>query len=358
MDDNLNDHIEENAPLMVSRSPSPENHLNEKKIESEKKEVEINSLTKDGFGNIKIISETRRESVSYNVIKDEVKHSNKPAVISLIELPKYKNFFITVHPFIINGYRIHHSIKDCLKSVFTLHNETLNIWTHLFPFLLFFSLFLYSIIGKFILCNYTSLDNNFKSYAIVYLFMFTTFLFLLFSSIHHTFNCHSNEVWQCCYKIDLLGVIFQLVGTTMCSLQFMFHDFQQIRIIYGYSFLILGCVAMTLSMFDLFISAKLNMFMMFLYASLFLISFLSSIHWVAVARIEEVEKISPYVLMGFIFVFIGFAIFLAKFPECIIQHKFIDYFFNSHIIWHLCVVGSALCYYFMLHEYYLLVTKD
>jgi predicted membrane channel-forming protein YqfA (hemolysin III family) len=188
--------------------------------------------------------------------------------------------------------------------------------------------------------------------------MFTTFLFLLFSSIHHTFNCHSNEIWQCCYKMDLLGIMFQLVTATMCCLQFMFHDFDYIKRIYSYSFLILGCITIILSMFDFFISAKLNLFLMFLYATLFIISFLGSIHWVAIADLHEIECISPYILIGFVFIFIGFAIFLAKFPECIVQHKFIDYYFNSHIIWHLCVVGSAVCYYMMLHKYYLIVEKD
>ena len=191
---------------------------------------------------------------------------------------------------------------------------------------------------------------------IIYLFLFTTFIFLLFSSIHHTFNCHSNEVWRCCYKMDLLGIMFQLLTATLCSFQFMFHDFDELRNIYCYSFLALGSFTIILSMFDFFISAKLNLFLMLSYASLFVISFLSSIHWVAIANFDEVESISEYVLMSFVFVFVGFSIFLAKFPECVVQHKFIDYFFNSHIIWHLCCVGSAVSYYMMLSKYYMLIS--
>jgi predicted membrane channel-forming protein YqfA (hemolysin III family) len=36
--------------------------------------------------------------------------------------------------FIFTGYRTEHTIFDCFKSVFLIHNETLNIWTHLLAF--------------------------------------------------------------------------------------------------------------------------------------------------------------------------------------------------------------------------------
>ena len=37
--------------------------------------------------------------------------------------------------FILTGYRTNHSVFDCFRSVFALHNETFNIWTHLAGFL-------------------------------------------------------------------------------------------------------------------------------------------------------------------------------------------------------------------------------
>lgn len=38
-------------------------------------------------------------------------------------------------PYVHSGYRLqHHSVGACLRSVFTLHNDTLNIWTHLAAF--------------------------------------------------------------------------------------------------------------------------------------------------------------------------------------------------------------------------------
>ena len=41
---------------------------------------------------------------------------------------------------IISGYRQRLEYEDCLRSIFRLHNETVNIWTHLLGFLVFFVL--------------------------------------------------------------------------------------------------------------------------------------------------------------------------------------------------------------------------
>jgi adiponectin receptor len=42
--------------------------------------------------------------------------------------------------FISAGYRVEYNWKACLKSVFSLHNETLNVWTHFIGFLIFAAL--------------------------------------------------------------------------------------------------------------------------------------------------------------------------------------------------------------------------
>lgn len=84
-----------------------------------------------------------KQLLKKNYIDDE-----GPKIISLDSVPLYRKLFIQVHPFILNGYRIHHEISDCFASVFKLHNETLNIWSHLIPFVSFLGLFMYILISK------------------------------------------------------------------------------------------------------------------------------------------------------------------------------------------------------------------
>ena len=71
-----------------------------------------------------------------------------PKIINLDQVPLYRQLFIAVHPFIVNGYRIHHTAKDCFISMFTLHNETMNIWTHFMPFISCIILMIFLVTSK------------------------------------------------------------------------------------------------------------------------------------------------------------------------------------------------------------------
>lgn len=49
------------------------------------------------------------------------------------ELPKDRQ----ENQYVLSGYRFYRSTKECLKSLFRLHNETMNIWSHLLGFFFF-----------------------------------------------------------------------------------------------------------------------------------------------------------------------------------------------------------------------------
>lgn len=46
-------------------------------------------------------------------------------------------------PHIRRGYRIGLSFSQCLRSMFQLHNETINVWSHVLGAMLFISLVFY-----------------------------------------------------------------------------------------------------------------------------------------------------------------------------------------------------------------------
>eukprot|EP01083_Nonionella_stella_P085425 236906_1 len=54
--------------------------------------------------------------------------------------------YLIDNPYIIRGYRKTLSWGNCVRSLFTLHNETLNIWTHFGGFLIFLALLIYTLI--------------------------------------------------------------------------------------------------------------------------------------------------------------------------------------------------------------------
>jgi predicted membrane channel-forming protein YqfA (hemolysin III family) len=137
----------------------------------------------------------------------------------------------------------------------------------------------------------------------------------------------------------------------ICGIHFMFHDFKSLRYIYFGVFAFLSLSAIIFTFVPVFVAEKFAIVRMLIFGTLFIVSFLCSIHWTVIARIEEVEALSKYTLSAYTFIFTGFLFYLSKFPESLCQSRWVDYYFQSHTLWHLCVTGSAVSYYLLLYNY-------
>jgi len=66
--------------------------------------------------------------------KDAIKIADEPFIGSWSEAPKHSQD----NEYILRGYRVNfNTTKRILKSLFMIHNETTNIWSHLAGMLLF-----------------------------------------------------------------------------------------------------------------------------------------------------------------------------------------------------------------------------
>lgn len=57
-------------------------------------------------------------------------------LLKRVEVPVWLRF----NPYILGSYRSNLTAGQCIASVFSIHNETGNIWTHMVPIFYFFSL--------------------------------------------------------------------------------------------------------------------------------------------------------------------------------------------------------------------------
>jgi adiponectin receptor len=267
----------------------------------------------------------------------------KAEIINLDKIVYYSNLFIAVHPFILTGYRIHHNLQECITSIFKLHNETFNIWSHMIACLSFVIIFILIITD-------TELKSR-NSNGVIFLYIFSSITCFVCSSVYHTYNCHSMEVAHCVFKIDLFGILFQLLAGTICSQHFMFYESDMVRKTYIGLFVGLCILTLIIVNVDFFKHEKANIIRIILISSLFCIAFGSCIHWTAIARIDEVTALTPYLLLGYAFMFLGFIFYFSKFPECVFQYRFVDLYLQSHTIWHLCVFACAICYFLLQYKY-------
>ena len=129
--------------------------------------------------------------------------------------------------FVKKSYRLQgqKSYSYCLKSVFALHSETINIWTHLMAF---------SWYGWMIVDlnrngpkNFDEVDMLLMSGA--YASCMVTWII---SSLYHCLLCHSEPVYLLWLKLDIMGIAFGFTVTANVFIYYAFYFDQTLKTLY------------------------------------------------------------------------------------------------------------------------------
>nr|XP_032809341.1 membrane progestin receptor gamma-B-like isoform X2 [Petromyzon marinus]APA19927.1 membrane progestin receptor delta isoform 2 [Petromyzon marinus]APA19928.1 membrane progestin receptor delta isoform 3 [Petromyzon marinus]APA19929.1 membrane progestin receptor delta isoform 4 [Petromyzon marinus] len=118
---------------------------------------------------------------------------------------------------IISGYRCPKSSAfDCILSLFHLTNETLNIWTHFLPACYFM---------RRLLGFSQSLDFLGEAYTWPLLaYLFTCCLYLLASSLAHTFSTMSVRSLHVCFFFDYAALSLYSLGSGIAYAAYIFPE--------------------------------------------------------------------------------------------------------------------------------------
>lgn len=182
-------------------------------------------------------------------------------------LPKW----LQDNDFIWQGYRPPlPSFWDCIKSIFSIHTETGNIWTHMLGRITIFASSSQSLISKsqlrmfnflgciaflgvgafFLSCSEEEIRNEDK---VVFSAFFTGACVCLgLSTCFHTFLCHSEWAGQLFSKLDYVGIALLIMGSFVPWLYYSFYcDFWP-RIVYVCVEIVLGLSSIIISLWPRF----------------------------------------------------------------------------------------------------------
>lgn len=119
-----------------------------------------------------------------------------------------------------HGYRsVMNDSKACIESLMYFHNETANIYTHLFPAFL-------AILGQGVLYQYLSLyypRATMTDYSILALHLGCTSICLGLSAFYHTFLCHSAHSAELWSRIDYMGIVALTCGDAVSGVYVAFY---------------------------------------------------------------------------------------------------------------------------------------
>ncbi|KAI0418884.1 mPR-like GPCR protein [Xylaria grammica] len=276
-------------------------------------------------------------STSASADSDHDAQAHKHGLISYKELPVWHQD----NPFIKHGYRpISRSTVACLRSWGFLHNETLNIYTHLVPAAA--ALF----VGEAWVLTYLrqKYANAAPSDYLIFAFLLSAAATCLgISSAYHTLMSHSREVEARWLRLDFVGIIVLIVGSFVSGIYVGFWCETTERKIYWSMSASLGVLSIVIMLAPCFQGPKWRTFrlVVFVVTGLSgLAPIIHGIHMFGFAQMVKQSGLPYYFAEGGIFL-VGAVTYASRFPECIKPGTF-DIFGSSHQIFHVLVVIATL----------------
>ncbi|KAI5955830.1 hypothetical protein KGF54_001332 [Candida jiufengensis] len=267
--------------------------------------------------------------------------------------------------YIRSGYvRGTSSYLDSFKSLGYLHNETVNIYSHLIPSSISFWIILYYI--NFQLTQYDNYLGIWEKLNFLQFGLACTFCMFM-SSVFHCLKSHSHKVSKFGNQLDYFGIVILITCSLISIILFSYYDLPIQKWFFVGLTLFFGIVC---TVFTLHPEFSKNTYRPYR-STMFILFGLSGVLPIANAVFEfgfdtTKERSGIYWLIGEGFFYIlGAVLYAMRFPESMthieedeqslldnpLSGKF-DIFGHSHQIFHVFVVIAAFCHWKALVQCY------
>jgi len=235
------------------------------------------------------------------------------------------------NPYILSGYRFLPTKRQCLQSIFWLHNETCNIWTHILGFVFFMGLGIYSIFSH--LEHATIIDK-----LMFGVFFMAAAKCLVCSVLYHVFiHCAHIPVMKCAATFDYIGISLLITASILITEYYSFYCSPTLCAFYIIFTSLVGLVPIVCSMFSWFDTKPFRLFRVALFLMLGCSGIFPMTHMVHLHGFRHMwDFISP--LISSVTAYLtGVWIYANRFPEKNWPGKLDRFGIHSHSVWHVCV---------------------
>uniref|UniRef100_A0A671LEK7 Adiponectin receptor 1 n=1 Tax=Sinocyclocheilus anshuiensis TaxID=1608454 RepID=A0A671LEK7_9TELE len=224
------------------------------------------------------------------------------------------------------------SFRTCFGSIFRIHTETGNIWTHLLGLILFLCLGALTMLRPNV-----SFMAPVQEKVVFGVFFLGAVLCLCFSWLFHTVYCHSEKVSRTFSKLDYSGIALLIMGSFVPWLYYSFYCSPQPRLIYLSVVCVLGVAAIIVAQWDRFATPRHRSTRAGVFLGLGLSGLIPTMHFTIA---EGFVKATTVGQMG-----CGAALYAARIPERYFPGK-CDIWFQSHQIFQVLVVAAAFVHFY------------
>lgn len=242
------------------------------------------------------------------------------------------------------------SFRGCFKSMFRLHNETLNIWTHLGGFIFFVVL----VMGMFVFGDYitglfedlvvTNLPGT--EQLMISMFFAGAIICMMCSTLFHTLNNHSRNVSLVFGRLDYSGITLLITGSSIPAYYYGFYCTWISQYVHIGVVLLLCSICLGISMLRKFQIPKYRgiRFVMFAAFGLYgTIPFTQIYLRDGYTLAAEAFALWGIIIMAATYIG-GGTLYALRIPERFWPGTF-DVWASSHQLFHVCVVTASLVHY-------------
>lgn len=242
------------------------------------------------------------------------------------------------------SYRVHFSLEMCARSLFQIHNETGNIWSHLLGFVLFVGILLVDL--------QPALGDNadFGDHVVFGVFLVGLKCCLAFSFVFHWFYCHSPETHRSLAALDYSGISLLIAGSYFPPVYYGFYCRPQWQYAYLGCIATVGCIITYVSLDKKYSRTAYRTYRAALYAFFGGLGILPFSHFALYPDADAPFPARNFLLMGSLYL-IGAVIYAKRIPEVYWPGRF-DVLGHSHQIFHCLVVAGAYVHYLACVEAY------
>lgn len=168
----------------------------------------------------------RKISVSFPAVPatGQVKSSDR-VLLAYDEIPEWYQD----NEFIQHGYRsVSNSTHACFASWLYLHNETVNIYSHLVPAVFFLAA--EGMFYQYLQVRYP--EATLGDHAVFAFFLLTAVICLGLSAMYHTLMNHTLHVSDLWLRLDFVGIIVLTLGDFVSGIYMVFYCEPVLRRIY------------------------------------------------------------------------------------------------------------------------------
>ena len=242
-------------------------------------------------------------------------------------------------PYILTYYRTNYDLYSCLRSFVELHNESLNVWSHVMGVIIFIA------IGHHVASAGLPPTAAALERWPLYVFIASALYCLSASAIYHLIGTANVRWHDRLMSWDYVGIVGLIVGSATPVAWYSFGGQHHLeRSLYLAVITLLGAIVIIGSLNGALGRAsdavRIALFLGLAGSGVMALLHAAVVHDFAP---RNVDLIIGVVKMGLTYI-LGIGFYASKFPESV-QPRSFDRFGASHQLWHACVLIAAICHF-------------